>query len=107
MRTGYPFYPFLKRSACFIYFTFPVYGWKFRYSVFLITDSNIPVPTDNHPVVEKQEPSLRHGAHYLLESTCPDKGLLSHRCVEVRILFLEVIAPIFNLTMWVFMVPHV
>ena len=82
-------------------------GWKFKHSVFLITDSNIPVPTADHPIVEKQESSFRHGAHYLPESTCPDKGLLSHRCVEVRILFLEVIAPVCNLTPWVFMVSHV
>ena len=90
-----------------MFFTFPMYGWKFRYSVFLITDSNIPVPTNDHPMVEKQESSFRHGAHDLLESTCPDKGLLSHRCVEVGILFLEVITPVFNFALWVFMVSHV
>lgn len=61
-------------------------SWKFRYSVFLITDSNKPVPADDHSVVEKEESFFGHGAHYLLESTCPDKGLLSHRCVKVRIL---------------------
>ena len=84
-----------------------MYGWKFRSPVLLVTSTYVLISAFYHSMIIKKEPSFWHGTHDLLEAPCPDKGLLCYRCVQLRVLFFQVVTSILDLTFWVLVIFHV